>query len=151
MEAILLNTVEPYVGLISGLAAAAGLIFMALTFLKDDRTRQIQTASDIINDILDLQERLTEILVAKDSMSKEQFNLRRGTWVDVFCNKLEWFSFLLLKKRIGDEDVANYFAQPFKQMVEGIFHNEELVPKERRDSYNKINELYEKLNREKFL
>src|SRR5690348_14384971 len=111
----ILDLLTSYGTMVSGAAAAIGLIFTAITLHKDGRTREVQIASEIITSLQDLEKQLSDILVEKEkgSLGEEDFKIKSGTWVSVFFAKLDWIAFLFLTGRIKDNNLFDYFKPIF--------------------------------------
>jgi hypothetical protein len=118
--------VTPYISAISAAIAGFGLIFVArsfrytsksfdyteATFKSNDLIRQIETASEIIADIHNLEKQLYDIVVEKKKLEvdiqyvednpKEEtkikaeidlINLKQKVCMNTIFNKLEWIAF----------------------------------------------------------
>jgi hypothetical protein len=138
---------------LAGFAATGGLIFTAITFYREGKTRQVQTANEIIDRLLNLEEQLTNILAEfrQGNLASDVLTSRRNTLVSIFCNRLDWFAFLILKKRIKDKSIINYFIPSFTKLCEDVFCSE-LVPDAAKSDdkrYTNLKKLYKIKNNKK--
>jgi predicted DNA-binding protein (MmcQ/YjbR family) len=184
------ETTSTYTAIASAIIATGALIFTATTFRRDDKTRQIQTAAEIMNDIQNLekegnelaQELDTAIIEYNQLLSEQQktqtiedqiqaiidgitkgkgmdvkekkqqliqLRKKRDIWINTFCDKLEWMAFLILNRRLKDEDIAKFFDTSFTKMCDNIICKSESIKSKIKDvnsPYVNIKKLYRYIN-----
>jgi len=148
MEQTFLEIFSSYIGIISGLAAAGGLIFTGFTFHRDNLTRQGQVASDLVRDLKSLDQRLVDIKTEERKISHEEYNMKFNTWKSIFFNEMEWIAFLISTNRINDKQIISFFKPMFMTIVEKRFYQGDLISDEDRKNPKKylyIKQLYDKI------
>jgi hypothetical protein len=130
--------VLPYVQIAAGVATALGFFFTFLAFRRVEKTEQIKLAEKMNDSIIKLDQELASI----NNDDEDALSL----WDARLFNTLEWYSFLVNKKKITDKDLTDYFKDAvihhFRTTFQEHASDEE---KEDKKQYPEFKELYRKL------
>jgi hypothetical protein len=93
--------VLPYVQIGAGIAAGLGFFLTFLTFRRIGTTEQVKLVEKIKDTLYDLDKELPTI----EDDDEDALSL----WDSRLFNTLEWYSFLVNKKKITDKSIKEYF------------------------------------------
>lgn len=128
---------------IAALAAVIALIFTAISWNKDRRTRELQTIDELRKELMDLERELIEKYSTKSVDEKKK-------WDSLFFNTLEWFAFLINENRIKDKTLVGFFSPAMIYWYDNIFraHAGQKVLEDPAQ-YEELKKLYKKLRLKK--
>ena len=131
-------TVDTIAQVVSALAAAIALIYTSYQIRSDSKTKQLTLLQNVYSDIKDLEQRFYD-------KYEEQDEEKRQTWDYQFFNQLEWFAFLINKKKLKDKELIEYFKSAIIEWYEEIFleHFDKDVIDDK-DQFEEFKKLYHK-------
>ncbi len=131
-------TVDTIAQVVSAAAATIGLIYAGYQISSDNKTKQLTLLQNVYSDIKELEQRFYD-------KYEEQNEEEKHTWDYQFFNQLEWFAFLINKKKIKDKNLIEFFKSAIIQWYEKIFlvHFDKDVIDDK-DQFDEFKKLYHK-------
>jgi hypothetical protein len=127
-----------YIGLISSAAAAIGLVFNGITFLKNRQMNETRTIAEVVLQINELGKQLGEVKGQQESI----------LWYDRFFNTLEWFAFLVNTDRLKDWKQVQFLGPAIINYYDELLPRyQNLLPEDKRKDldFTELKTLYDKL------
>ena len=121
--------------------ASVGLIFTGIELHSSNKRKQLELLESVFKDIKNLEQSLYEKFQDEDKLIH---------WRQLFFQQLEWFSFLVNKKKIKDDELIEFFKNPFIVWCNDMFL--EFADKEDiddPDSFEEMKKLYHKFTGKK--
>lgn len=136
------NFIETYLPFFSVIAVVIGLFFIASSWSRDRKSRELQIAESRFKELQSLSR---EYYDKYNDMNED----KKKNWDDLFFNSLEWFAFLINEKRIEkkviaffDDAIILYYEDIFvKVMPQNVIVDE--------NQYEELKKLYKKLKKQK--
>lgn len=98
----------------AAILAGIGLFYTAKSIRKEDKTKQLGIAESLFKEIREIENKFYEDKIYKKNEGKKD-------WAEIFFNTLEWFSFLINKKKLSDKELIGFFRDAIIQYYDEIF------------------------------
>ena len=141
------NIVISSIDAIAGVATALAFAIAVFSYRSFRNAEEIKLAESIFKDLRDLEKKKYELPTEPTEIEKYK------DWASLFFNTLEWFSFLVNKKKIKDNKIPEFFKQAIMAWYEDIFLDEYYIDKSQVDNpeeYPEFKQLYQDLKNGKY-
>lgn len=141
------NIVINIIDVIAGLATASAFIIAVFSYRSFRNAEEIKLAESIFKDLRELEKKKYELPTEPTKIEAYK------DWASLFFNTLEWFSFLVNKKKIKDNKIPEFFKQAIIAWYEKIFLDEDYVDKEiidNQEEFPEFKKLYTDLKKGKY-
>jgi hypothetical protein len=126
--------------IVAGIYAIA-LFYTIVTFRRTKRLDQITLSNTIYNDLRDLDRELAKI------PSGSQYDDARSQWYSRIFNTLDWLSYLINEKVIGDKRMIEYMKRDIIRYYEDTFLKNASVDERDSNSYQEFKKLYRRIKK----
>jgi hypothetical protein len=126
--------------IVAGIYAIA-LFYTIVTFRRTKRLDQITLSNTIFSDLRDLDRELAKI------PSGSQYDDARSQWYSRIFNTLDWLSYLINEKVIGDKKMIEYMKRDIIRYYEDIFLKNASVDERDSNSYQEFKKLYRRIKK----
>jgi hypothetical protein len=126
--------------IVAGIYAIA-LFYTIVTFRRTKRLDQITLSNTIYSDLRDLDRELAKI------PSGSQYDDARSQWYSRIFNTLDWLSYLINEKVIGDKRMIEYMKRDIIRYYEDTFLKNASVDERDSNSYQEFKKLYRRIKK----
>jgi hypothetical protein len=126
--------------IVAGIYAIA-LFYTIVTFRRTKRLDQITLSNTIFSDLRDLDRELAKI------PSGSQYDDARSQWYSRIFNTLDWLSYLINEKVIGDKRMIEYMKRDIIRYYEDTFLKNASVDERDSNSYQEFKKLYRRIKK----